>query len=400
MAYTDFFFPPSTPLFPPASTVLTYLNSYADHFHLRPYIHFNTTVTNIDYQSPKWIVQTSPPSPSSPAKFDLVIICNGHYKVPRYPDIPGLGAWLNARKATHSAWYRNPSPTLGDTILVVGGGPSGQDISNELRLSGRTVFQSVSSPEGLGPHARGRLSQLNDPSKGEVTFSDGSTLSNIDYCIFATGYKFSSPFFPSHVLQPSVSNAIPPLPTTLHNSTYNIFPLAKHIFPLQTAFPPISLAFLGLLIRVAPFPLVEAQAKAVLAAFSNPEKLDQIGEAVDVMNRYQELRTRLWESKSTPGEEEIQIAKLWHRFEPLEQFEYRDQMCAFAGDETRVESWEVEMYLKKNLLRKVWNALVKTGEVGQCVRGVGHGGKYEWVELMRWMVKKGEEEDLEEKARL
>ena len=307
--------------------------------------------------------------------------------------------WLDARKATHSAWYRNPSSTLGNTILVIGNGPSGQDISNELRFSGHTVFQSVSSPEVLGPYARGRLSQLNDPSKGEVTFSDGSALSDIDHCIFATGYEFSFPFFPPHVLQPSVPNPIPPLPTTLHNSTYNIFPLAKHIFPLQTAFPPTSLTFLGLLIRVAPFPLVEAQAKAVLAAFVNPEKLDQIGEAVDVMNRYQELRTRLWNNNSAPGDEETQIAKLWHRFEPLEQFEYRDQMCAFAGDETRVESWEVETYLKKNLLRKVWNTLVKTGEAEQCIRGVGQGSKYEWIELMKWMVKKGEE-DLEEKARL
>ena len=102
-------------------------------------------------------------------------------------------------------------------------------------------------------------------------------------------------------------------------------------------------------IGVAPFPLVEAQVKAILAAFSNPEKLDQIGEAVEVMNRYQELRTRLWDSNSAPGEEET---------------------------------------------------LVKTGEAEQCVRGVGHGGKYEWVELMRWMVKKGEEEDLEAQARL
>ena len=160
--------------------------------------------------------------------------------------------------------------------------------------------QDVSSPEGLGPHARGRLSQLNDPSKGEVTCSDGSALSDIDHCIFPTGCEFSFPFFPPHVLRPSVSNPIPPLPTTLHNSTYSIFPLAKHDFPLQTAFPPTSLTFLGLLIRVAPFPLVEAQAKAVLASFVNPEKLDQIGEAVDVMHRYQELRTRFWDSNSTP----------------------------------------------------------------------------------------------------
>ena len=42
VGFTDFLFPASTP-------VLTYLESYANHFNLRPHIHFNTSVVNAEY---------------------------------------------------------------------------------------------------------------------------------------------------------------------------------------------------------------------------------------------------------------------------------------------------------------------------------------------------------------
>ena len=49
MGFTDFLFPALTPLYPPAATVLTYLEPYSDHFNLRPHIHFNTSVISAEY---------------------------------------------------------------------------------------------------------------------------------------------------------------------------------------------------------------------------------------------------------------------------------------------------------------------------------------------------------------
>jgi len=62
MAYTDFLFPPSTPVFPCASVVQTYLQSYNHHFNLTPHIRLNTSVQDIQYDRPnvKWKISSLP----------------------------------------------------------------------------------------------------------------------------------------------------------------------------------------------------------------------------------------------------------------------------------------------------------------------------------------------------
>jgi len=138
MGFTDFLFPASTPLYPPASTVLTFLESYADHFNLRPHIHFNTTVINAEYTLNEvslsgnrmyaWNVSTQSvdSEQQNHFKFDWLLVCNGHYSVPRYPSIPGLSTWVASKKVSHSATYRNPSllplPNAAK-VLVVGEDP-------------------------------------------------------------------------------------------------------------------------------------------------------------------------------------------------------------------------------------------------------------------------------------
>ena len=166
MGFTDFLFPASTPLYPPAATVLTYLESYTDHFNLRPHIHFNTSVIKAEYI----LNEVSPPGSKMYAwnvstqsvdseqinrfKFDWLLVCNGHYSVPRYPSIPGLSTWVGSGKVSHSVTYRNPSllplPSSAK-VLVIGGGPSGRDIVADL-LSSPLVSQvvhSTSSPPSI-----------------------------------------------------------------------------------------------------------------------------------------------------------------------------------------------------------------------------------------------------------
>ena len=101
MAYTSRPFPPSTPLFPHARIVKDYLDDYANHFHLRAHIQLNTTITQLKWDGSIWQVTTSS---GESLRFDLVLICNGHYRIPRYPDTPGIAEWLNSGRATHAAW--------------------------------------------------------------------------------------------------------------------------------------------------------------------------------------------------------------------------------------------------------------------------------------------------------
>jgi cation diffusion facilitator CzcD-associated flavoprotein CzcO len=109
MCFPSLPFPPATPVFPPASHVQKYLESYAVHFALRPFIRLNTAISDVRRDSPrgKWKVSLRS---SESMDFDFVIVANGHHSVPRYPAVPGLDAWLAAGKAQHALWYRRPPP--------------------------------------------------------------------------------------------------------------------------------------------------------------------------------------------------------------------------------------------------------------------------------------------------
>ena len=444
MAFSSFPFPSSTPLFPPAKTVEEYLQAYTDHFNLRPHIRLRTRVTNATYNhsSAKWLVRTSDLSQASENaskehEFDLLLVCNGHHNVARYPRVKGLSDWLTSRRASHSVYYRNPSlaPFALDkehTVLVVGGGPSGQDIVFDISPVVKTVIHSASEYSPSNPEKpldqgnvqhRGRLVSFSE--NGTVEFQGGVIEHGIDYCILATGYEVSFPFIPPIFIKEGLPEAVPPLPRGTWNTSHGVFPLVRYLFPfslsqepspssssvspLPAGPPPTSIAFLGLLVRVIPMPLVEVQARAALAAFSNPSKVDWTREAVDVVQRYEELKTRLrnesGRSDDVTSEEKIQRALF--RFEPMEQFDYRDSLVDMiaelegrTSDDTlgvsRVKQWERDIYARKNILRQTWRALEASGESDTWISGVGEGrhgrsGEEEWVELMWKVVRRGEE---------
>lgn len=425
MTFESFPFPSSTPLYPPASTVLQYLRDFTSHFKLLPHIQFNTLVQSVvrDHHKNKWSVniRRTKVAPDISGEYadetvhsDLVLVANGHYRLPRYPPTKGLKAWLDAGHAIHSTYYRNPTHSwIKDVkkILVIGSGPSGSDISSDLRqLTSKELVHSFTGAahadyEGGRFKTRPRIKEflpLNDNSEGTVLFADGTMENKISLCILATGYQDSFPF-----LEPGSSDSpplhlglpppVPPLPSDLYNSSYHVFPLAKHIFPLVAPdlFPPSSLAFLGLPWRVIPFPLVEAQTRVVLKVFEDPSSLDIAQEAVDIVSRYDEIASSI--PPSYPYPKDLAIAKLWHMLEDDAQFEYRNMLHKFAGGEYANQGWSVpswvrEMYDKKFVLRAAWKELEKRGEAVDWVRGVGEGksgksGMEEWVDLMRRVLK-------------
>jgi hypothetical protein len=318
--------------------------------------------------------------------FDFVIVANGHHRIPRYPDVPGLERWLAAKKATHSVWYRHRQH-LGDKVLVVGGGPSGTDIAAEMRSTCTILIRSVSGAprEDSGNlKTRGRLTKLGDD--GQVFFEDGSVEPDVDYCILATGYQVSFPFLSSPILRAGLPPPCPPLPETIHNSTYHIFPLARHIFPIQSSFPPTSLVFMGLPVRVAPLPVMEAQAAAIVHAFANPTAFDIESETCDLLARYAEVSAPVNGNPTA-------IARKWSVFKEEEQWIYQDRLYEFAGEDIRVPQWRKDMYHAKGLLRSFWVELERRGEADDWVRGVGEGGAEEWMALLQKLLKAAEEWD-------
>jgi hypothetical protein len=124
-----------------------------------------------------------------------------------------------------------------------------------------------------------------------------------------------------------------------------------------------------------------------MKVFENPALLDMTQEAVDILARYEELRSK---SHNDP----LSICKSWHKYEGQEQFDYRDELHKFAQGYANkvVADWEKEMYGKKNVLRIAWQHLEKTGETNDWIKGVGEGGPNEWVDLMRRLLETTGEE--------
>ncbi|KAJ3715117.1 hypothetical protein C8R42DRAFT_681732 [Lentinula raphanica] len=402
MAYKSLSFPPETAVFPPAHVVETYLKSYAQKFSLSPHIQLNTSVETVERSTDgRWKVKLSS---NEVEEFDFLIVCNGHYRVPRYPELPGLESWMATKHAMHSAWYRRPTHEYGDKVLIIGAGPSGLDISSEMAEYGVIIIHSIRGhgSQDLGNiKRRGSVIQLKD--NGEVLFEDGTVEEGVSFCIVATGYETAFPFLPDpDIIRNALPPSIPPIAEALYNSTFHVFPLAKHIFPLGYKNP--NIAFLGLLVRVVPFPLLEAQARATVHVFANPSALDSTREAVDIMSRYSDLSSELG------SEDPLLIAHAWHRFVEHEQFDYRDQLYEFADASTQqgtigiggrivVPDWEKKMYDAKIVLRKFWVHLEKEGSADEWVRDVGKGGMHEWIELLERMLSKAESSDSGESSK-
>jgi hypothetical protein len=371
MAYSHFPFPPSTPLYPRAHVVQTYLEAYAAEFHLYALIRLNTMVKHAHWNSTKWLVRVSN---GEEHEFDFLVVASGHFSVPRYPDTPGLSEWLASEKASHSAYYRRPG-NFGATVLVVGDGSSGRDISAEMRGSSKTLIRSVPGAVSLDSgnlKIRGRVKEFR--RAGEVVFEDGTSEFDVDHCILATGYEMSFPFFPQDVL-PSLPATVSPLPTVVYNSGWHIFPLAQHLFPLGDKFPSTSLAFVALPRLTSPLPLAEAQAHAIVRVLAHPESLDITRERAEVIARYKKLRAQF-------GNDTLTIAKRWHVFEGDEFFESLDWLREFSGAGRRTPDWFRAFWACHETLPALWRALEESGEAAELVKGVGEGGEHEWVDLM------------------
>lgn len=382
MAFTSFPFPHSTPLFPSADIVLAYLKSYACHFHLLPLIRFNSAVTSARWNGTNWVIDIST---GETLVFDHLIVANGHYRLPRIPKIPGVENWLNTGRASHSAWYRRPG-NFGRKVLIVGGGPSGSDISAELVPHSTTIIHSVT---GAVPGGDEHFKRVGKPLQfcddGRVEFEGGVVEENIDYCILATGFQMDFPFFGPDVIRVGPISSHPPLPPKLCNSTFHVFPLAKFIFPLQCDYPASSLAFMALPTQIVPMPLAEAQAYAIIRVFADFSSLDLQYESSRVCARSKKLAE---EGASTTDE----LAKRWLIMRGTSQFDYRDELIAFAAESGcvpifKVCEWEKKMYDEKAVLRETWRELEHRNEAHEWVDGVGEHGVEDWVVMMERLWK-------------
>lgn len=115
MQFCEFPFPLGTALFPTHRVVKEYLHRYAEE--LRPLMRLHSQVLDISLsRSPKveWTVtwRDIKSDKVSTARFDGVVVANGHYNEPNIPAIPGLEEWNRRYPGSiiHSSVYRRAEP--------------------------------------------------------------------------------------------------------------------------------------------------------------------------------------------------------------------------------------------------------------------------------------------------
>lgn len=141
------------------SAVAAYLAQAAQTFELLPLIRFNTAVLQVQpLADGRWQVHSvcrdthcngQPLQQHQTETYDAVVVCNGHYSTPLMPKLPGLSNFRG--RVLHSHHYRQPEDMTGKRVVVLGGGQSGRDISQELC---GTAAKVILSHRGSGPLVR------------------------------------------------------------------------------------------------------------------------------------------------------------------------------------------------------------------------------------------------------
>lgn len=197
MGFPDFSIPSQEKSYISSNDFLEFLNLYADNFNLHNLIKLEHHVLKVQpLLDNKWevIVRNLRMKKNETFIFDAVLVCNGHYNTPSMPTYEGFDLFQG--RHVHSHDYRHSSRFLKEKVLVIGAGPSGVDLANEISKTAERVTLSHHLKEPPRTEFQANVDQKPDvlrlTAEGAI-FADGSsqTYSVIFYC---TGYKYSFPF--------------------------------------------------------------------------------------------------------------------------------------------------------------------------------------------------------------
>ena len=262
MAFPDFSFPKDLPSFVKHTEVYEYLENYAEHFNLKQHIKFSTTVEIVEPLSQedglvKWKVKSKNllhKGNTETEMFDAVMVCNGHFSVPLFPEIPGMDKFKGLHMHSHD--YRVPETFEDMNVVVLGAGYSGSDISLELSGKAKEVTLSHNRDRLKSPLPANVTESLGIKliKENSVEFLDGKE-KPVDAILYCTGYRYSFPFLSEKC--------------DLGTHDERVTPLYKHL--IHTRLP--SLCIIGVCKNVSPFILFDVQAQFFLKTLEGAVKL-------------------------------------------------------------------------------------------------------------------------------
>jgi putative flavoprotein involved in K+ transport len=119
--------------------VIRYLEAYVAHHRLDVWL--NTDITSVDRVGDRWLLR----SPQGDVDARYVVVATGHNNTPALPDWPGADGF--AGELLHASDYRNATPYVGKSVLVVGSGNTGAEIAVDLVEGGaREVAIAIRTP--------------------------------------------------------------------------------------------------------------------------------------------------------------------------------------------------------------------------------------------------------------
>ncbi|WCJ29762.1 Flavin-binding monooxygenase family protein [Euphorbia peplus] len=119
-------FPSHFPKYPTKQQFISYMESYAQHFSIQPKFKQAVHKAEFDILSGFWTVQTPDTDYISP----WLIVATGENAEPVVPEIPGMDNFKG--RIIHTSLYKSGSEFKNDTVLVIGCGNSGMEVSLDL----------------------------------------------------------------------------------------------------------------------------------------------------------------------------------------------------------------------------------------------------------------------------
>ncbi|MYD99577.1 MAG: NAD(P)-binding protein [Gammaproteobacteria bacterium] len=296
------------PRYPHHRRVLEYLQRFAMDTGVVEAVRFGHAVERVERSSSRadWLVDGE--------AFDAIAVCNGHFSEPYVPELPGLEDFPGV--ALHSHNYRRPDAFAGSRIVVLGTSVSGGDLTREIAgvaevfFSGRLFEQSRPLAEQSGPIRRcPPISRLDG---GDAVLANGERITRVDAIVFCTGYRYRFPFLPPD-LAPVGDNRV------------------MGLYRQLVAVEEPSLAFVGLPVRIVPFPLFQRQARWFARALARRFPLPSLAE-----------RRRDHDDEISRLRGAGVAERHFHRLDDG-QFGYLNQLAAECGDEP-VPDWFVALW--------------------------------------------------------
>ena len=127
--------------------IVRFFDGYAASFS--PPVVTEAAVHRVAPRADGWAVEST----AGPFLARNVVIATGHYDQPRTPAAArALPSWV---AQLHARDYRSPVSVPDGSVLVVGAGPTGQQLADELARAGRRVFLAVGRHRPLPRQYRG-----------------------------------------------------------------------------------------------------------------------------------------------------------------------------------------------------------------------------------------------------